>query len=159
MDSRLSVPFGTFFSAPLLLFSCSVLSISVTPRAATDQASFPALHYRPEFAQTHVHWVDDTIWPSCSLLPPPLFPRHAQCIFHGFEVTFPTPAPGGKVAPGNGDKQIFLLLMKMKSSESILLLATIKAIIKEMECSSGNENTVWLVGFIIREVMSYPLSL
>jgi len=75
-------------------------------------------------------------------LPPPLFPRHAQCIFNGFEVTFPTPAPGGNVTPGRGDKQIFLLLMKMKSSESILLLATIKAILKEIECSSGNENTV-----------------
>ena len=45
--------------------------------------------------------------------------------------------------------------MKMKSSESILLLATIKAIIKEIECSRGNENMVWLVGFIIGEVMSY----
>ena len=25
---------------------------------------FPVLHYLPEFAQTHVHWVDDAIQPS-----------------------------------------------------------------------------------------------
>ena len=30
---------------------------------------FPILHYLPEFAQTHVHWVDDTIQPSHPLLP------------------------------------------------------------------------------------------
>ena len=30
---------------------------------------FPVLHYRPEFAQTHVHWVDDAIQPSHSLSP------------------------------------------------------------------------------------------
>ena len=31
---------------------------------------FPVLHYQPEFAQTHVHRVDDTIQPSHPLLPP-----------------------------------------------------------------------------------------
>ena len=31
---------------------------------------FPVLHYLPEFAQTHVHWVRDAIQPSCPLLPP-----------------------------------------------------------------------------------------
>ena len=31
---------------------------------------FPVLHYFPEFAQTHVHWVSDTIQPSHPLLPP-----------------------------------------------------------------------------------------
>ena len=36
---------------------------------------FPVLHYRPEFAQTHVHWVDDAIQPShpLSLPSPPAF--------------------------------------------------------------------------------------
>ena len=34
---------------------------------------FPVLYSLPEFAQTHVHWVDDTIQPSHPLLlPPPL---------------------------------------------------------------------------------------
>ena len=31
---------------------------------------FPVLHYLPEFAQTHVHWVSDAIQPSHSLSPP-----------------------------------------------------------------------------------------
>ena len=31
---------------------------------------FPVLHYLPEFAQTHVHWVDDAIQPSHLLSPP-----------------------------------------------------------------------------------------
>ena len=31
--------------------------------------SFPVLHYLPEFAQTHVHWVGDAIQPSHPLLP------------------------------------------------------------------------------------------
>ena len=30
---------------------------------------FPALHYLPEFAQTHVHWVGDAIQPSHPLSP------------------------------------------------------------------------------------------
>ena len=29
---------------------------------------FPVLHYLPEFAQTHVHWVDDAIQPSVTSL-------------------------------------------------------------------------------------------
>ena len=32
---------------------------------------FPVLHYLPEFAQTHVHWVGDAIQPSHPLPPPP----------------------------------------------------------------------------------------
>ena len=31
---------------------------------------FPVLHYLPEFAQTHVHWVGDAIQPSHPLSPP-----------------------------------------------------------------------------------------
>ena len=31
---------------------------------------FPALHYLPEFAQTHVHWVEGAIQPSHPLLSP-----------------------------------------------------------------------------------------
>ena len=31
---------------------------------------FPVLHYFPEFAQTHVHWVNDAIQPSHPLSPP-----------------------------------------------------------------------------------------
>ena len=41
---------------------------------------FPVLHYLPEFAQTHVHWIGDTIQPSHSLSPllllPSIFPSN-----------------------------------------------------------------------------------
>ena len=30
---------------------------------------FPVLHYLPEFAQTQVHWVNDAIQPSSSVIP------------------------------------------------------------------------------------------
>ena len=50
---------------------------------------FPVLHYLPEFAQTHVHWVSDTIQPSHPLPPPSLnliFPRirvfSKKSVFH-----------------------------------------------------------------------------
>ena len=33
-------------------------------------SGFPVLHYLPEFAQTHVHWVSDVIQPSHPLPPP-----------------------------------------------------------------------------------------
>ena len=36
--------------------------------------SFPVLHYLPEFAQTHVHWVGDAIQPSHPLSPLLLLP-------------------------------------------------------------------------------------
>ena len=35
---------------------------------------FPSLHHLPDFAQTHVHWVDDAIQPSHPLSPPFLLP-------------------------------------------------------------------------------------
>ena len=58
----------------LLLFIVQWLShvwLSATPRTAARQAS-PALHCLSEFAQTHVHWVGDTIQPSHPLSPPSL---------------------------------------------------------------------------------------
>ena len=40
---------------------------------------FPVLHYLPEFAQTHIHWVNDAIQPSHPLCPrfllPSIFPN------------------------------------------------------------------------------------
>ena len=53
----------------LSLFSHSVVSDSLWP-----MPGFPVLHYLPELARTHVHWVDDAIKPSHLLLPssPPI---------------------------------------------------------------------------------------
>ena len=48
---------------------CSAVSDSVTP-VYYSTPSFPVLHYLPEFAQTHVHWVDDVIQLSQPLFAP-----------------------------------------------------------------------------------------
>ena len=41
-----------------------------TPWTAAHQASLPVHHQLPEFIQTHVHWVGDTIQPFCPLSSP-----------------------------------------------------------------------------------------
>ena len=50
-------------------FICSVMSDSLWPLETVARV-FPVLHYLPEFAQTHVHWVIDAIQPSHLLSPP-----------------------------------------------------------------------------------------
>ena len=57
---------------------CSVQSLSCRTLCDSLDCStpgFPVLHHLPELAQTHVHWVSDTIQPSSSLLfsSPPSF--------------------------------------------------------------------------------------
>ena len=56
---------------------CSVTQSCPTLCDLTDCTTpgFPVLHHLPELAQTHVHWVSDTIQPSSSLLfsSPPSF--------------------------------------------------------------------------------------
>ena len=47
----------------LFVFSCSVVSNSLQPHGCSTPG-FSVLHCLPEFAQTHVHWVDDAIQPS-----------------------------------------------------------------------------------------------
>ena len=55
---------------PLLwLFSRSVVSDSLRPHRL-QHARLPVLHHLPEFAQTHVHWVNDAIQPSHPLSSP-----------------------------------------------------------------------------------------
>ena len=53
-----------------MLFSCSVMSDSFQLPMDCSMSGFPVLQYLPEFAQTKVHWVDDTIQPFYHLLPP-----------------------------------------------------------------------------------------
>ena len=55
----------------LLLFSRSVMSSSLRPYEL-QHARFPCPSPL-EFAQVHVHWVSDAIWPSHPLLPPSPF--------------------------------------------------------------------------------------
>ena len=52
-----------------LLFSRSVVSNFLQPHRL-QHSKLPVLHYLPEFAQTHVHWVSDAIQPSHPLSPP-----------------------------------------------------------------------------------------
>ena len=64
----------------VLWFTCSYpCCCSVTKTCPTlcnpmncSRPGFPVLHYPPESAQTHVHWIGDAIQPSHPLLP--LFP-------------------------------------------------------------------------------------
>ena len=52
----------------LVVQSLSCVQLFAIPWIPPHQASL--LHYFPEFAQTHVHWVDDAIQPSHPLSPP-----------------------------------------------------------------------------------------
>ena len=58
----------------LLLFSCSFMSNSCDPMDCSTPG-FPVFHHLPELAQTHVHWVGDSIQPfhPLSSLSPPAF--------------------------------------------------------------------------------------
>ena len=60
--------FASVFFSDLLLFSHSVMSLCDPMDCSTP--GFLILHYHPEFAQTHVHWVYDAIQPSHLLLLP-----------------------------------------------------------------------------------------
>ena len=62
---------------------CSVMSNSL-PSMDCNTPDSPVLHYLPEFAQTHVHWVGDAIQPSHPLLspsPPALYLSQHQGLF------------------------------------------------------------------------------
>ena len=62
--------------SPHCTFHCCCL-VTLLPMDCS-RPGFPVLHYLPEFAQTHVHWVDDAIQPCHPLSPllllPSLFP-------------------------------------------------------------------------------------
>ena len=51
---------------------CSVSKSYLTLCNPKDSSTpdFPVIHYFPEFAQTHVHWINDAIQPSHPLSPP-----------------------------------------------------------------------------------------
>ena len=56
----------------MLCCCCSITQSCLTLCNPMDcsMPGFPVLHYLPEFAQTHVHWVGDAIQSSHSLSPP-----------------------------------------------------------------------------------------
>ena len=63
----------------MLLFSCLVMSDSLWPHGLKHTCPSPSCPsgwwtYLPEFAQTHIHWFDDTIQPAHPLCPLLLLP-------------------------------------------------------------------------------------
>ena len=54
------------------VYCCSVAKSRPTlcDPMSCSMPDFRVLHYLPEFAQIHVHWVSDAIQPSCPLSPP-----------------------------------------------------------------------------------------
>ena len=68
-EYQTTLPVSCCLVTKLCLILCDPMDCS-TP-------GFPALHHLPELAQTHVHWVDDAIQPSHSML----FPSPALNLF------------------------------------------------------------------------------
>ena len=62
--------FNTHFVIIVVVQLLRNVILFVTPWTAAHQASFPVLHYLPEFAQTHVHQVSGAIQPSHPVSPP-----------------------------------------------------------------------------------------
>ena len=68
---------------------CSVAKLC--PTLYNPMTGFPVLHYLPEFAQTHVHWVSDVIQPPHLLSPsspPALNLSQQQCLFQGVNSSY-----------------------------------------------------------------------
>ena len=73
---HLSTDFWTVQQWTIFLFMAFVRSLSCVQLCYPLDCSalgFPVLHYLPEFAQIHVHWVSDAIEPCHPLLPPSPF--------------------------------------------------------------------------------------
>ena len=70
--SSLNLPLLAFLWRLHHIFCCSVakLCLIVCNPMGYNTPGFSALHYLPQFAQTHVHWVGDTIQPSHPLSSP-----------------------------------------------------------------------------------------
>ena len=67
-------------------YCCSLAQLCLTLCSLMDCSTpgFPVHDHLPEFAQTHAHWVDDAIQPSCLLLspsPPALYLSQHQGLF------------------------------------------------------------------------------
>ena len=66
----------------LCRYCCSVTNLcpALCDPMGCSTPGFPVLHYFPEFAQTHVHWVSDAIQPFHPLSPPsPPALNFSQC--------------------------------------------------------------------------------
>ena len=87
------------FPELLLLFSHKSCLTLCDPMNCSTQG-FPVLHYLPEFAQTHVHWVSDDIqasYPLWSPSPPTLNLSQHQGLF----------VPGGQSIGASAPESVF----------------------------------------------------
>ena len=73
-------------SSGTLEYFCFQLYLTLCDPMDCSMPGFPALHCLQEFAQTHVHWVGDTIQPSRPLSPTPaplrLLLEYSRCLIH-----------------------------------------------------------------------------
>ena len=72
LAERILVRFLPFLGLSFSCHCCLVTKLCLTlcDPMACSMPGFPVLHYLPEFAQTHVHWVGDAIQPSYPLSSP-----------------------------------------------------------------------------------------
>ena len=85
-----------------------------------SMSGFSVQHYVPEFPQTHIHWVSDSIQPPHSLLPPSLLALNfSQHLGRNF---FPVPS-------GKSPKASILIAIVVQSLSHIWLFC------KPMDCS------------------------
>ena len=84
-----SMSLENVYSLPILKWDCLFLllscmsSVQSLSLSATSTPDFPVHHHLPELAQTHVHWVSDTIQPSHPLWSPSsaFNPSQHRCLF------------------------------------------------------------------------------
>ena len=108
----------------MLLFSCWVVSDTSWPHSwQRSTPGFPVLHHLPEFAQTHVHWVDDVIQHLIlchPLLLPSVFPS-IRLFFVCLFVFFPMSqlfASGGQILELQLQHQSFQWIFRLISFRS-----------------------------------------
>ena len=83
--SDLAAAAATHCKATVVVQSPSHVWLFATNPRNYKTPGFPVLHHLPDFAQIHVHWMGDAIWPSHPV--PPLSPlaldlSHHQGLFH-----------------------------------------------------------------------------
>ena len=87
--------YGTYTMQIHYICCCSIAQLGPTLCDAMNCSipGFPILHHLPEFAQTHVHWVDDAIQPFCPLSSPspPVFnlSQHQGLYESDFSIRWP----------------------------------------------------------------------
>ena len=142
----------------LLPICCSVTKLYLTLCDPMDcsMPGFPVLHYLPEFAQTHIHWVGDAIQschPLCPLLLlPSIFPsirvfsnESALCIRCPKDWSF-----SFSISPSN--EYSGLISFRMDCLDLLAVHRTLKRLLQH---HSSKESILWCSAFLIVQ-LSHP---